>query len=94
MVNAIPGEREDSTRSSNMKEVLPEIPLDPRQFAKEMQMSPQRLIRVIRAMEPPLQIVDGLIPTVEYPRLYECIVGEPVFIHPVENTELPQNHDT
>lgn len=63
-----------------MREILPKEPLKPTDFAKEMQMSNQRLIRVANAMQPPLEIVDGQIPTYEYPRLYECLVNEPVYL--------------
>lgn len=61
-------------RSNNMKEQLPDRPLKPSAFAKEMGISQHRLVRVANSMSPALRLQEGgEIPVFEYERLYKAL---------------------
>lgn len=60
-----------------MKENLPDKPLNYKDFAREMSLSTQRLIRVINNISPPLGMFEGdIIPVSEYERLYDALQNE------------------
>lgn len=56
--------------------MLPEIPLVPSAFARRIKVSPNRLIRVANALEPPLKMEGLRISTGEYPRLLDALKSE------------------
>lgn len=59
---------------NKMNEKLPDRPLKPSAFAKELHVSPHRIIRAARKMIPPLELQEGgEIPVFEYERLYEAL---------------------